>query len=410
MLERETELIIQALTEQTIGSAHSLALKDVLATSIPGSIKLYLQSEISLLMQEDLLSASHFSRLPLTTPLVRRLTNGYTQALALEYILTREEFVTLLENGVHFVENYLCRPQWTLEHFIFEKGPRVTLAELQRKFGYVCEYSYFGRLVEGFMLRRGWQDMGIDDFRSLITGIDHRIVSLHSPAELAHLTRPIYEFLLLGQDVANKPIPLSALLVFFEDKEMKPLMQYIEQICHIRAADQLTIEQLAAIIGDSGIIPGAGRGQAGMAVPKTKHAEAPVEPLPAPEPVAPLPEASRAVEPSPEPQSDAGGDRRNVALSLTYSGMIEHPSSSPLQDLRVAIAPEQRDRFIRTLFNNDESHYNVVIETLNDMRTWKDASLYLQTFYQTIGINPTLPEAAEFNDIVQLRYLGQPQS
>ena len=416
MLERETETIIRLLTGQTIGSAHSLALKDALATAMPRSIKLYLHCEVARLMQEDLQSTHHFSKLPFTAPVVHGLTRGYTRALALEYILTREEFVTMLENGVHFVENYLCRPQWTLEHFVFEKSQRVTLAELQRKFEYVCEYLYFGTLVGRYLQQKGWQEIGTDEFRSLIAKIDDRIIRQHTAAELAQLTRPIYEFLLLQPDVRNKPISIKALTVFFEDKGMKPLMEYVEKVCHIRSTDQLTIEQLAAIIADSS--PGyseTARSPGGPAALASRPGEKETEH--ASHPAAIPGETTHAAEPVPEPPRETaapGGDKRNIALSLTYSGMTgtsqPPPLPSELHDLHKAIAQEQRIRFIRTIFQEDESYFNVVVETLNDMRTWKDASLYLRTFFHTSGIDPGLPEALEFSDIVQLRYLSQSSS
>src|SRR5512146_3271783 len=138
MLENETESIIQTLTEHSIGSARSLALKDALGSAMPRSIKQYLRSEVAYTMQEDLRSAG--SKLPLSSPVVHKLVRAYTSDLALECILTREEYTALLDNGVHFVENYLCRPQWTLEQFVFDRGPRVTFPEVQRKFGYVTEY------------------------------------------------------------------------------------------------------------------------------------------------------------------------------------------------------------------------------------------------------------------------------
>lgn len=417
MLERETETIIHTLTEQTIGSARSLALKDALATSMPKSIKLYLQCEVAEVMMEDLRGASHFSRLPFTTPIVHQLTKAYTHALALEYILTREEFITMLENGVHFVENYLCRPQWTLEHFVFEKGQRLTLSDVQRKLGYLCEYVYLGKLAEAFMRQNGWQEVGIDDFRSLIAKIDDRIVRQHSPGELARLARPIFEFILLQPEVRNKAIPIKPLIMFFEDKKMKTEVEFIEHLCHIRSTDQLTIEQLAVIFEDlHGDTPAPTQSAQHTETAAAPAGEGTLDSLTAAE-AATAPQATpnldaRAPEPPRENVAALAGDRRNIALSLTYSGMTENiaPSpSSPPQDLKKTIPPEQRERFIRTLFQKDESYYNVVVETLNDMKTWRDASLYLQTFFRTSGIDPHLPDVIEFTDIIQLRYLLQQQ-
>ena len=85
MLEQETTIIIQILTERTIGSARSLALKDALATDLPKAVKLYLRCEVTRLMEEDLKNGGHFSNFRFTTPLVHQLTRTYTRTLAPEY-------------------------------------------------------------------------------------------------------------------------------------------------------------------------------------------------------------------------------------------------------------------------------------------------------------------------------------
>ncbi|HCV42476.1 MAG TPA: hypothetical protein DGH68_03260, partial [Bacteroidetes bacterium] len=250
MLERETDTMIRTLTERTIGSAKSLALKDALAANIPAGIKAYLHCEVTRWMQDDLREANHFASFRFTTPFVHKLTSTYTRTLALEYIFTREAFVTAMENAVHFVENYLCRPQWTLEHFLFEKSDRVSLIELQTKFEYLAHYLYYAKLIEGFMQQKGWQEIGVRDFRSLLTKIDDQIVKQHNPKELAQLTRPIFEFLLLKSEISNTPVSIKPLMVFFEDKKMTASKEYIERICHIRGWEQLTIEQLGEILKD----------------------------------------------------------------------------------------------------------------------------------------------------------------
>jgi hypothetical protein len=402
MLERETDIIIQTLAERTIGSAHSLALKDALATDIPKAVKLYLRCEVTRLMEQDLKNASHFSNLKFTTPLVHQVTKTYTRTLAPEYIFTREEFVPMLENAVHFVENYLCRPQWTLSHFVFEKSERVTLVELQDKFEYVSEYLYYGKLVEGFLRQKGLQGVGVEDFRALLAKIDDQIVRLHNPAELAQLTRPIYEFLLLQSEIPEKPIPVKPLIVFFEDKNMRGVKEYVERICQVRNSEHLTIRQLADIIEDlySG---GTSKYQ-----PEEKSELTPESPVEKGEPNTGHVETPP---PADTPHSSATapvGDRQNIALSLTFSGMTESiqpsPSSSRTSDLKAAIDERQRERFIRTIFQNDEAYFRVIIEALNGMTTWKDASLYLHAFYQTSGVDPSTQDVVEFTDLIQHRY------
>jgi hypothetical protein len=417
MLERETEIIITIITERTIGSARSLALRDVLAADVPKAVTQYLQCEIARLMQDDLANANRFSNFKFASPLVHQLTRSYTRTLAPEYIFSREEFASMLDNAVHFVENYLCRPQWTLEHFVFENSEHATSLELRNRLDYLSEYLYYPKLIDGFMRQKGWQEIGVGDFRSLLTKIDDQIVKQHDAQELAQLTRPIYEFFLLQKDITGKPIPVKPLLVFFEDKKLKLVKEYVERICHIRKSEHLTIEQLAIIIDD--VYGGVGSPAKKSAAKEERLVEENMEQVARPEQKSgalPSEVSSREANTLPTPLEDlrrsntaaSGSERRNVALSLTFSGMTDSSHSpvtpSLLADLKTAIDAAQRERFIRTIFRKDESYYNIVIESLNDMTTWNDASLYLQTFYQTSGLDPDLADVVEFTDLIHLRY------
>ncbi len=436
MLEHETQNIIQTLTERALGSAQSVALKDVLAADIPKSIKLYIRSETIRWLQTDLKGAGHFSNLRFATPFVQHLTKIYTWAMASEYVFTREEFVSTIENATHFAENYLCRPRWTLEHFVFEKSERVTPSEIQTKLEYVSDYLYYGKLIQGYMKLKDLREINREDFRTLLTTIDDRIVKQHSPKELAQLTRPIYEFLLLHQDINGQPAPIKPLVVFFDDKGMTLVKDYVERICRIRKTEQLTIEQLGEIIEDLYSKPIEQSNETFVPDVSQPDQDEPDEIIssnvvvPA-EPSPPADESPQSLdsettashegnETPPEPPEEEthrpwtpemASDRRNVALSLTYSGMNETTPSSSLakpDDLKKSIADDQRRRFVRAIFQNDEAYYNVVIEALNGMATWKDASLYLQMFYQASGLDPFVHDVVEFTDLIQQRYPPTP--
>lgn len=436
MLEHETQIIIQTLTERALGSAQSVALKDVLTADLPRSIKAYIRSDVMRWLHTDLRSASHFSNIRFAAPLVQHLTKMYTRSLASEYVFTREEFTSTLENATHFVENYLCRPQWTLEQFMFEKTERVTPFEVQNRFEYISDYPYYSKLIQGYLNLKGLREINREDFRSLLARIDDRVVNQHTPKELALLTHPIYEFLLLQPEIAGSPIPIKPLIIFYEDKKLTTVRDYVERICRIRNTDHLTIEQLGNIIEDLYSEPDKPLNEMSVQQPAQPEqygsdsmvaAEPDMQANPSaltdepqsqshrdagdawesePEPAIPLKE-----EVHPPPNSDAAPDRRNIALSLTYSGMQATPpaASPPLRtNLNGSIADDQRRRFIRTIFQNDEAYYNVVIEAINGMATWKDASLYLQMFYQATGLDPFARDVVEFTDIIQQRYSSTP--
>ena len=415
MLEHETQTIIRSLIDRTIGTAQSIPLKNVLTADIPKNIRQYFQCEVLKWLNHDLQTSSHFSRIETAAPTVRHITRRYTRTIAPEYIFQASEFTNILENAVHFVENYVCRPQWTLEQFVFEQADRVTYPDLQQKFEYLPDYGYFTRLIQEHMRSKQWQEINREHFKLLVRKIDDQVVQRHNSSELAYLSRPVFEFLLQHTIIEGKAIPLRPVIVFFEDKHMMLLKEYIERICQIRGTDQLTIEQLADIIED--LHSGSAATRLREHLPQASTPESSGEnefpdnqsPLPVQE-EQPFEHVPTGLPPTPQEQAlpVQPNDRRNIPLSLTFTGMTEttHGNMTPLNlpERNYVINEQQRTRFIKSVFQNDEAYYNVVVEALNGMATWRDASLYLEAFYNTSGVDPFDADVVEFTDLIQHRF------
>ncbi len=290
MLEQETDTILRTLADGTIGTKEEITLNEALSGNLPRPIKSYLQAEVMEWLRDDLRSAPHFARAFDRTGGLGSLTKAFLRTLAEHYRFTREEYLGILENGVHFVENYLCRPRWTLDNFILENQQEVSPETVTIKLGYLSDYAYFRELLERFAHGREGKLIAADELRSVIATIDDQVVKQHSARELALLTKPIFEFLLLHEEPAEGTIPAAALLVFFEDKKMSILKEYVESICHIRNQSALSLEQLSSLIEDLRL---------GVSPPPPE----PSEPLAAAPPAEqePVPEQHPVEEPAPEP-------------------------------------------------------------------------------------------------------------
>lgn len=436
MLEQETREIVTTLAQRIIGTAKSVTLRDVLAADSPGNIKLFMQCEVAQWLHNDLVNAPRFSNIRFGEIDVRHLTRTYTRTIAAGYSFTRDEFMETLESAVHFVGNYLCRPQWTLSQFLFPHADRISVVDMQVKFSYLADYLYLPRLVTGYMTQKHVKEIGRADFRALLARIDGEVTKRHSASELARLAEPIFDFLLLARNITGKPIPVQPILAFFDDKAVIPVKEYIERICHIRNMTGITLDQLTAMIQDlyGELKNDVTRLGTDFVLPAEQSA--PSEPSHIKQPdtkeqtvqVDAIPSALEEPEPSESVQSDetavrkpdtadteqervSGTDRRNIALSLTFSGMTgsHQDDEHTFRDLRTMIDDRLQERFVHTIFQNDGAYYNVVIDSLNGMQSWHEASRYLKTFYQTSGIDPFLPDVVQFTDLVQLRY-SFPQS
>jgi hypothetical protein len=439
MLEQETAHIIAEVFGSTLGDRQSITLRDVLAADIPRGIKAYLRADILHGLREDLERAPTFAAVDKSLPTTRRMFRALVNGIAESFTFTRDGYRSRLGNAVHFLGNYLCRPQWTLESLVFGDAERISAAAMRERFEYVAEYGYFHLLIDKIIRQRGWTEVRRDDFRQLIALVDDRVVKEHNPRELALLAKPLYDFLLLRDSPPDARIPLKPVLVFFEDKKMRILRDYIEDICRIREREEITLDELTALVEDlylgrSDDPPEAPSADPAQEAPafldpaKTSPIEFPPqegrtellegEPddfglLPRVPPSEQTPEedtgtfagpAAGPVEPLTPAEQAPDAGRKNLALSLTYSGITEDPPRRDLPTLRSRISDHDRGVFVRRIFDKNEEAYEHVIDMLEAAPAWKDATRILNDLYRSHSLDPFDADVVTFTDSVHRRY------
>jgi hypothetical protein len=436
MLEREHEIIREVLAGRTIGERKSYHLEEALKADIPRGVKAYLQAEVERWLERDLRTSQTFARVDdQAAPYVDHVTATFLRAVSAAYCFTQEQFLNILESGIRFAENYLCRPRWTLENFLFDEKDVLLLHEFRSKLKYLADYRYFATVLERIARERQWSEVHGADIRPLIHRIDDEVVRRHGPGELPLLTKPIYEFLLLGEDPFSKPISIDPLLMFFQDKGLNPLGQYVEKICHIRQRTDLSLGELVAIVEDfyppkplepekRPSTPVQESLQASHNPPiETQPESIPSEgedtfepPIPKETPLVAEPEVPTTVDteslheaelpqvddepPALPPQQK----RENAPLALTYAGLRHSDKPQSYPDLLGMVDEKKRQLFVKKLFANDDAYYTGVMTALNSLPSWKDASLYLSNFYDINGLDPYADEVIEFTDVVHQRF------
>ncbi len=432
MLEHETDTILATLLVRTIGDREAILLREITAADIPRGIKTYMQAETVRWLETELFASPKFSRVDRHASDVRRHGRAFIASMSALYRFPRDEYISLLENAIHFLENYLCRPQWTIEHFVFESAGIMSAQDVVAKLGCTVDYAYFRTLIQKILQRRGTRDITAEEFRTMLIRIDDQIVKQHNARELALLAKPIFDFLLLRDTPPDVSIPLKPILVFFEDKKMNILRDYIESICRIRQRTEITLDELTTLVEDLYL------GGADAPTPPPAVAQTEAQPADAagggsgeeaPESEA-LFSADELQEDEPEigiqppsifdfvtEEPDGRDDRplqdeppprpERPRIPESYERLFagsEPPAG--LTDLRELIQGHFRSRFVRRLFDRDEERYEELISSLNDSATWRDASRLLNTLYMSNGLDPFDPDVVEFTDAIHRRYLG----
>ena len=395
MLERETEKIIDRVAERTISRRDTIMLREVLSSDVPRSVKVYIRSEVLRWLQSDLRSAPRYARVNKNVPGLDQLTQAFLRSLADAYEFSRTDYISMIDDAVHFVQSYACKPQWTLENFVFDRATVLPVDEVMSRLDYTYDYAYFKRLIGKVIAQWNWREVRVDDFRMLISRIDAQIVKQHSPAELAMLAKPIYDFVMQGNASAHLAVPVEPLLVFFEDKRLISLKEHIETVCKTRGRSELTLSELGTLIAD-------------VAVTSPEAALAPAKetlygaPTPDREAGAGISDVEMKVVDAEIAASS--GEVPSEADALDASTPAPPPPAPGLPDLLKLIPSKSRSKFVRKIFKKDAAYFNAVLAELNAAPTWQAASAYLRDFFTLNKLDPFADVVVEFTDLIHSRY------
>lgn len=395
----DSDAMLQVLQAATIGDRTEIPMAHVTTSAIPGGIKAYLRASVRDRLRSALGEIPDFSRIADGSPLADRIRDVFLRHSADAYIFSREEFLPALENALHFTENYISRPRWTLRSFLFHDSYVITATELISRLDYVTDYVYLPQLLRRTIIERHVRDVDSSTCGALIRKIDTAVVREHTPRELALLARPVFEFFLLDKEHPDGSIPLRPILLFFEDKELHGLHNYLHGVCRLRNLEAITLNDLIELSEDflSGKPPSlkaeaeppapSAAEELSLFAPSAEGEE--VAAVPAEEPhrdePPPAPSAPETVPPTPENDSTPPG---------------QTPMLPPLNSM---ITPDLRKRFIQTLCDKDADFYDLIIARLDDLHDWKEASGYIRELFEINDIDPFHDLAVQFTDIVQRR-------
>ncbi len=250
MLEQETALIAQIVVESTLGERDGVKLNEVLTADLPRGIKAFMTAEVIKLLEPEFRQSQRLVHIAKGLGGTDAAERSLLRTLAAEYTIPREEFLPMVTSAVEFLKEYLCRPQHTLHALLYKASDTATLDDVMRVFEYTVDYAYYGELVMRHARTKGWREISAVQFKDLLARIDEAVVQHHTPRELALLTKPIYDFLLFGDASLTRPIPLRAVLSFYDDKNLDAVKDYVERICAVRGRQHISMNELIDILED----------------------------------------------------------------------------------------------------------------------------------------------------------------
>ncbi len=346
MFELELENIQKIAINNTIGNSSSIALKTILESNIPNSIKSFFRGEVEWFLSKERHGEYRSKKFNYQQGDVRLLQQQMDILLVYHYTFSREEYLTVLDKCVHFLFNYLCRPQWTLESFLFEEKNELTFNELSHKFRYCSDYPYYWTILDKYLTGKNKILLGRDEAIHLLKKIDAEIINTHAADEMAKMTIPFYEFIgFVHQNSLNGgrgDLPTKALVYFFEDKKLPNVARHLANLRE-QGKQSLSYEELIYALKES----------------FTQKSF-------------------------------------SIAEEIAQVRPYEKKNFTKLQ-----IQEKDKHSIIKSLFGDDETKYIVTMEKVLLSTTWDDAGLSLDHYFTMNDIDPFSRDAIVLTNALQ---------
>jgi len=377
MFEKETEQLITTVRQATIGEAKALGLREIFESTIPSNIKVFFRAEVEWMLDAEQRPEPQPSKFNYNLPEIAMLREQTNALLIHNFIFSKADFEATLDKCVHFMLNYLCRPQWTLNSFLFEESARASTKQIQLKLRYCRDYAYLPDILRRYMQQRGVGEITLEEGRNLVTRIDAEVVKNHSSIELAKMIQPLYDFVAYARShnmsATAKTVPTRALMYFFEDKKMSAMYERLVREREVSNVKEISYGQLVNLLE---------RVQTG-----DEHAhifDENAEPLPA--------------------HDDITLELPALPVALKE---VETAAAKPLEPPKPVpplFSLDEERTIIKYVFRQNEEQFQAAVREALAASNWEDAALSIDHYFLMNDVEAFTKEAILFTNKVQSRF------
>lgn len=356
MFEKEIEALEKIIRNNTIASAPAVSLRNILESNIPQNVKSYFRGEVEWIMYKERITEKRSSKFNYAIEDIQLLQEQMDVLLVYNFAFSAQEFAKTLDNCVHFIFNFLCRPQWTLESFLFDEKKIIPFKELAIKFRFCSDYSYYWLILEKHFASKNRTEISKDEFVSLIKKIDAEIIKQHSSEDLARMTESFFGFVNYIQQhlypTDHHMLPTKALMYFFNDKKV---FSVVKKLTELRDRNKIEISfgELLELLKDS-FVPQNFSLEDEVALPAEKEEQKP-----------------------------------------------QIFREQPKQNSGFVLPEREKQSIIRYLFNNEEAKFVLTVDKIVSSNSWDEASLALDHFFTMNDVDPFSREAIIFTNALQ---------
>jgi hypothetical protein len=381
----------------TLPSLEVFSYNDLQSLSLSAQCRAFIFAELTF-SARSLLASLKSSRFNLKHDALREPRLRFAETMvSVATELTREDFIKLLQSALLIEAQYLAQPHKILKDLIFANRTELSPSDVLDRLSSFTEYSYLLDVFKQYLERKQPGTLSAEKFEKVLFEIDSKLCSAYSHEEFMMLFNPLFEFY---QRASEKAVECETLRLFLSEKNLADHLKRIDLALQ-NGIQSLTAEALNDLL------------------------LAPLDIL-APKPELPQSDITKSDITKSEltnPKSEIQLPQSTIQTQLSEITKSEIPpidffelekqrlQSQKVQqeptrrDVRLLISDEERKQFIKRLFKGSEEDYNAAISAINQMKTWREASLYIdREVFSRFKVDEFSSEAVAFVDIVFERF------
>ena len=400
----------------TLPSLEVFSYNDLQSLSLSAQCRAFIFAELTF-SARSLLASLKSSRFNLKHDALREPRLRFAETMvSVATALTREDFIKLLQSALLIEAQYLAQPHKILKDLIFANRTELSPSDVLDRLSSFTEYSYLLDVFKQYLERKQPGTLSAEKFEKVLFEIDSKLCAAYSHEEFMMLFNPLFEFY---QRASEKAVECETLRLFLSEKNLADHLKRIDlalqngiQSLTAEALNDLLLAPLD-ILAPKPELPQSDITKSDITKSELTN---PKSELPKSEITIPKPELTNPKSEIQLPQSTIQTQLSEITKSeippidffelekqrLQSQKVQQEPTR---RDVRLLISDEERKQFIKRLFKGSEEDYNAAISAINQMKTWREASLYIdREVFSRFKVDEFSSEAVAFVDIVFERF------
>ncbi len=222
--------------------------------SLDRAYKEFFRAEVEWILYQDRIRRQ--TNLPIESgdPLFQRVWEQVEYYVRQHARFDRRAALSLIDMAVKSLLNYRVRPRVSLKWFVYRGEPTKPVCEIVLRMQYFADYPYFRAgfaqwLEERELTPESTHIMPMFEFERLIKQLDDDFILDLSTSEFIDLLDPIFSF--FNDDatpVALQAIPIEALIVFLDDKDIQVIAQKFERMLYHDGVRNVTRDMILRVV------------------------------------------------------------------------------------------------------------------------------------------------------------------